>query len=187
MHENVSWEHQNRVKDWNGNHGDLWGRLMRVALSQISVTLGVTKCFFAPSSVSVATHLAQGSWCMGRCGGGAELAGSRMTGEVRIVWSPCIFTTQQMRKWFFLANGAPDGKCNNLISALKRVLNLMQRNKLGVKGLKNAVRTDLGSLEVVHCGGPCKSVRHHGCAKLFRRVSATKFTHALVWLKEKRS
>ena len=33
----------------------------------------------------------------------------------------------------FLANGAPDGKCDNLISALQRVLNLMQRNKLGVK------------------------------------------------------
>ena len=59
----------NRVKDGNGNHGDLWGRLMRVALSQISVTLGVTKCFVAPSSVSVATHPAQGSWCMGRCSG----------------------------------------------------------------------------------------------------------------------
>ena len=42
---------------------------MRVALSQISVTIGVTKCFVAPSSVSVATHPAQGSWCMGRCGG----------------------------------------------------------------------------------------------------------------------
>ena len=69
MRENVSWRHQKRVKDGNGNHGDLWGRLMRVALSQISVTLGVTKCFVAPSIVSVATHMTPGSWCIGRCGG----------------------------------------------------------------------------------------------------------------------
>ena len=44
----------------------------------------------------------------------------------------------------FLASGAPDGKCDNLISALQLVLNLMQRNKLGVKRLRDAVRTDLG-------------------------------------------
>ena len=43
----------------------------------------------------------------------------------------------------FLASGAPDGKCDNLISALKRVLNLMQRNKLGVKGLERCSKNRL--------------------------------------------
>ena len=62
---------------------------------------------------------------------------------------------------FFPTCGAPDGECDNMISALILVKNLMKCNKLGVvvKGLteisKNRLTEALG-------GGQCKSVGHHG-------------------------
>ena len=38
-----------------------------------------------------------------------------------------------MSRWFSFVYGAPDGDCDNVISALKWVTNLVTCNKLGVE------------------------------------------------------
>ena len=38
-----------------------------------------------------------------------------------------------MSRWFFPAYGAPSGECDNMISALKMVTNLMKCSKLSVE------------------------------------------------------
>ena len=56
--------------------------------------------------------------------GGAELAGRAMTGKSQTVCSPCGFGDTANKQVVLAAYGAPDGECDDKISALNLVTNL---------------------------------------------------------------
>ena len=65
----------------------------------------------------------------------------------------------------FPAYGGPGGECDNLICTLKHVMNLMKGKKLGVVVTSSAeiAKNRLAEvLKLVHFGGQCKGVSHHG-------------------------